>query len=192
MRDILQSVASGGKDVSLDDLAAAVAKLGYNPTGDTEIDGIYAQMEAGGRIPSSSQDADLAAADKCDDELQQALANWSLSAIRDRVYVIDEAELARAAAAAFQVQTFQAMIMLFGMPRLAGREDIVPTDLTRWATPEVAQTMVADPTWRRWTHTWPLALGTKRQLNDFALIVGMAAVTGITEELEAYASRLRG
>ena len=191
MRDMLQSVASGGQDVSLDDLAAAAAKLGYNATGDPDVDGIYTQIEAGRQIPATSDGAELSTGDVGDDELQAALANWSLPAIRDRVNRIGEAELTRAAAVALQVQTFQGMIMLFGMPRVAGHAEIIPAELAHWSRPEVAQQMVADPTWRTWTYAWPAALGTKRWLDGFAFIVGMAAVTDITDELEAYATRLQ-
>jgi hypothetical protein len=109
MRDMLQSVASGG-----------AGELGYRATGDGDIDGIYAQIEAGGQIPASIDGADLSTGNVGDGELHEALPNWSLSAIRDRVHRIDEAELARAAAAAFQVQTVQGTIILFRIARVTG------------------------------------------------------------------------
>lgn len=192
MRTVLQAVASGGRDVSLEDLTAAEARLGRTETGEADIDAVWARLVTRANVPDVMPE--LASAAESDEEfeagLEQALADWSLAGFRNRVHALDEAALIAAAKAVLGVESFQGLIMFFGMPRLVGRPDVVPAEIAAWARPEVAQAMVADPVWRAWTHSWPMPTGTKRWLAGFMFRVGTAAVVGLTDELLAYENRL--
>jgi hypothetical protein len=73
--------------------------------------------------------------------LEQALGNWSLTAVR----AVDEHTLVTAAKAVFLVDCIQGLVLFFGMPLVAGHPDIVPAELCHYASVTVAQAMVNDP-----------------------------------------------
>jgi hypothetical protein len=186
LRDVLQFVVSGGRDVSIDALATAGRELGYTHSGDPEIDAIWKRLA----VPGMSAPVDPDPDGEPVDDLDTAMQAWSLPAIRDRISALDEETLIVAAAAVLQAQAFQTLIMLLGMPRAADRCDLLPVELAHWAAPQVVQTMVADPVFRGWTRHWPAPAGTKASLDGLAFSVGMCAVTGMTNEVEAYVQRL--
>lgn len=177
-RNLLQTIASGGSDLSSTQIADAARVLDI-PT------------------PEGMEPADIWTAvstiDITEDDIQLARSTWSLQAMRERLSQFAEDDMERALRAVATAESIQMMILLFSLPTAAGRPDILPAELEHLGINASAavHAIHADPMWLPWGQ-FHASFGSRPRIRITALAIaaGLALLIDQVEALEAYALRL--